>query len=66
MNNGLTDKDIKKVYELMIKANAEQCVALGNRFNVQAQWLVNKSEEHIVNTWNEKYKKSESEDEKNV
>ena len=44
---GLTDEEIKTVMGYVEKATADECVALAQRFNVQAQFMTNKAEQRI-------------------
>lgn len=46
-NKGLSDEDIKQVMILIGKANADECVAIAQRFNNQAQTLTNKAEDRL-------------------
>ena len=44
---GLTDEEIKTIMLCIEKATADECVAIAQRFNVQSQLLINKSEQRI-------------------
>ena len=44
---GLSDDEIKTIMGFVEKATADECVAIAQRFNVQAQLMTNKSEQRI-------------------
>lgn len=47
MAKGLSNEQLRTVIELLDVASADECIAIAQRFNVQAQFLTNKAEQRL-------------------